>query len=149
MSRESILNDLLRATEEMCERFIFQPLMNEERTKSDILSIEAKVAEDWHRSSLGVREYIEICEIQSLPGLLAERKFTEDEIEFLTENLPVSMRRLTDARNSAEHETGTSAPPELVRSAYQLFIGIGRKGVLPQLARIGRKLQGPRPRQRR
>lgn len=133
----------------MCERFIFQPLKNEERTKSRILSIEAKVAEDWRRSSLGVREYIEICEIESLTGLLAERKLTGDEILFMTQRLPMAMRQLTDARNSAEHETGTSVSSELIGSAYQLFLGIGQPGILPQLARIGRKLQGPRPRQRR
>ena len=67
VSRESVLNDLLRAAEEMCEHCMVQPLMNEESTKSSILSIEAKVA-DRHRS-LGVREHIEICELPSLPSL--------------------------------------------------------------------------------
>ena len=142
VSRESILNELLRATEEMCERFVFQPLMNEESTKSSILSIEAKVA-DRHRS-LGVREHIEICELPSLPSLLTEHSLDDGEITFLTEDLPASMRNLTRARNPAEHETGTSTLPALVDSAYRLFLGIGQPGVLPQLARIGRKLQGRR-----
>ena len=34
VSRESVLNDLLRAAEEMCERFIVQPFMDDERTDS-------------------------------------------------------------------------------------------------------------------
>ena len=140
--RESILNELLRATEEMCERFVFQPLMNEESTKSSILSIEAKVA-DRHRS-LGVREHIEICELPSLPSLLTEHSLDDGEITFLTEDLPASMRNLTRARNPAEHDTGASVLPALVDSAYRLFLGIGQPGVLPQLARIGRKLQSRR-----
>ncbi len=139
VSRESVLNDLLRAIEEMCERFIFQSLMND---SPDILSIEAKMAE--RRRSLGVRDYINICELPSLPSLLSERSLAEDEIRFLTEYLPSSMRNLTRARNPAEHEIGTFIPPALVDSAYRLFLGIGRPGVLPQLARIGRKLQGRR-----
>ena len=144
VSRESILNDLLRATEEMCERFIFQSLMNEERTKSQILSIEAKVAER-HRS-LSVRQFIEICKLPSLPSLLLERNLAKSEITFMTKDLPTALRQITDARNSAEHEIGTSTPtpPALVDSAYRLFLGIGQPGVLPQLVRIGRKLQSRR-----
>ena len=140
--RESILNELLRATEEMCELFVFQPLMNEERTISPILSIEAKVAD--RRRSLGVREYIDICKLPSLPSLLSDRSLADGEIRFMTEDLPASMRNLADARNPAEHDTGASIPMALVESAYQLFLGIGRKGVLPELARIGRKLQSQR-----
>ena len=141
--RESILNELLRATEEMCERFVFQPLMNEESTKSSVLSIEAKVA-DRHRS-LGIREHIEICELPSLPSLLTEHSLADGEVRFLTEDLPASMRNLARARNPAEHDTGASVLPALVDSAYRLFLGIGREGVLPRLARIGRKLQSHRP----
>ena len=143
VSRESVLNDLLRAAEEMCERFVFQPLMNEESTKSSILSIEDKVA-DRHRS-LSVREHIEICELPSMPSLLSERSLADGEVRFLTEDLPASMRNLARARNPAEHDTGASVLPALVDSAYRLFLGIGQPGILPQLARIGRKLQSHRP----
>ena len=140
VSRESILNDLLRAAEEMCEHFIVQPFMNDERTSSDILGIEAKVAEDVRRSSLGVREYISICELPSLPDSLAERNLADSEIRFIVEKLPTTLRQLTDARNDADHEIGTFVSPELVDSAYRLFLGIGQPGILPELARIGRKL---------
>lgn len=140
VSRESILNELLRATEEMCEQFVVQPLVND---SPYILCIEAKMAEK--RRSLGVRDYINICEHPSMPSLLSERGLSDDESRFMTEDLPSSMRNLTRARNPAEHETGTSLiPPALVDSAYRLFLGIGRPGVLPQLARIGRKLQSHR-----
>ena len=95
--------------------------------------------------SLGVRDYINICELRSMPSLLSDRNLTDDEIKFMTEDLPSGMRNLVRARNPAEHETGTSLiPPALVDSAYRLFLGIGRPGVLPQLVRIGRKLQGRR-----
>ena len=145
VSRESVLNDLLRAAEEMCERFIFQQFMNEKKTASQILSIEAKVAENELRSSLNVNDFIALCELPSLRDVLTERKLNDEEVEFLTQTLPTVLRQLNTARGDAEHEIGASAPAMLVDSAYRLFLGIGRPGVLPQLARIGRKLQSRRP----
>jgi len=141
VSRESILNDLLRAVEEMCEQFLFQQFMNDERTASQILSIEAKVAENEIRSSLNVNDFISICELPSLRDALTERGLSGKEIEFLTQTLPTILRQLNTARGDAEHVTGTSAASQVVGSFYRGFLGIGRKGVLPELARIGRKLQ--------
>ena len=148
MRRESILNELLRATEEMCERFVFQALMNEESIKSPILSIEAKVADN-HRS-LGVHEYIEICELSSLPSLLSERSLAGDEIDFLVKRLPIALRQLVEGRNTAEHELGVGVvPSQFVTTAYRMFLGIGQPGILPQLAQIGLTLQRHHPPQGR
>ena len=142
-SGESIFNELLRATEEMCDQFVFQSLMNEEALRDSILNIETRVAKRQH--SLGVREYIKICELPKLPDLLSDRGFTEIEVSFMTEHLPASMRRLTEARDSGEHDPGISVSQVLVDSAYRLFIGIGQKGILYQLARIGLKLKSSGP----
>ena len=139
-----ILGNLLTATEEMCEQFIFQQLKNEARLQSDILRIEARVTEDIRRNSLGIREYIRICNIHSLPRVLEELQLEETDIQFLTEKLPAAMEHLTPARNIDVHETGIFVRPELVTAAFRMFLGIGQRGILPDLARIGRKLQGRR-----
>ena len=128
VSRESVLNALLRATEEMCYSYIARPLRNTKEA-----------------TSLSVRDYIRICEEPRFKNFLEERQLAEDEVGFLTEEFPATVRQLTEGRNSAEHETGTSTSPALVDSAYRLFLGIGRPGILPQLARIGRKLQSHHP----
>ena len=139
----SILNELLRASEEMCDQFIWQPLMSEGTTSLDILAIEAKVAESTYRSDLGIREYIQICELPSLPRLLAERKLFDSEIQFLTENLPTALRQLADTRNISEHTMSASVPRDTTASFFNSFLGIGQPGILPELARIGRKLHTP------
>ena len=145
-SGESILNELLRATEEMCDRFLYQSLMNEETLKTSILNIEAEVAK--RHNSLGVREYIRICKLPKLPDLLSERRLRGSEIRFMTKDLPTRMEQLTNARNSGEHEPGITVPRALVDSAYRLFIGIGQAGVLCQLAQIGLKLERGGPSKR-
>ena len=137
----SILNELLRASEEMCDHFIWQPLISEGTTSSDILDIEARVAKSGYRSDLGVREYIDICELKSLPGVLKDRKLPTSEIEFMIQSLPAALKKLAGARNTSEHEIGASVPRDTLASFFNGFLGIGQPGILPQLARIGRKLQ--------
>ena len=125
VSRETILNDLLRASEQMCEHLTYQPLMNDERLKHHILSIEGKVAEDSRRRSLGVREYIRICRMRCLPISLKELSLEEAEIVFLSRRLPTALECLTEARNAAEHENDKLVPSEPVNSSYRRFLGIG------------------------
>ena len=140
VSRESILNDLLRASEEMCERFLYEQVMNEESVRADVVRIEGRVAKRGY-SSLGVNEYISICYIRELPATLKDRGLTASEIQFLTQKLPSAMGRLRDERNRADHDVGSSVPRERVNQAFRTFLGIDELGILPQLARIGAKLE--------
>ena len=152
VSREAILNDLLRSTESMCYKFIWQPLKDAQSGSSaffEFLRMDAKINEDRKRSRPEVREYIEICKKRYFKELLQQHKIGKDELRFLTEDLPASMNSLTNARGTAEHDTGASTPSEVIESAYQLFLGIGRTGVLPKLAQVGRKLQPDRTQRRR
>lgn len=140
VSREAILNHLLRASEEMCERFLYEQVMNDEGVRADVVRIEARVAERRY-SSLGVNEYISICSIRDLPESLKDQGLTGDEIQFLTQRLPSALDWLRVERNSAEHDVGSSVPRERVNEAFRRFLGIDELGILPQLARIGAKLQ--------
>ena len=124
----------------MCDNFIWKPVMSEGTTSPDILSIEAKVAKSRYRSELGVREYIQLCRSCSLRSF-AKRKLSDSEIKFLTEKLPTGLRQLADTRNVPEHDTGASVSRDTVASFYRGFLGIGQPGILPELARIGHKLQ--------
>ena len=124
VSRETILNDLLRAVEEMCYSYIVRPYTDAREG-----------------TALGVRDYIRMCELPKYRDFAARHQLEESDIRFLTEDLPTALRQLADARNPADHEAGSSATMEEVTSAYRLFLGIGRPGILPEFARIGRKLQ--------
>ena len=127
VSRETILNDLQRATEEMCYWYLPKFFEKTEPNYLDVLD------------ALDIRKYIEICERNSFRD-----GFDECEKQFLTEDLPSSMRCLADARNPAEHETGQpmSRSRDLADSAYRLFMGLGHNGILPQFIRIALKYDG-------
>ena len=140
MSREAILNDLLRATEEMCHRFIWQLLENDLKTSTNLVDIEHIIIRQG-RSEPNSRDYIRTCKRHFFKEFLRQMKIDNRDIRFMTKKLPKSMTCLTDARNTAEHDTGVSMSKDTVASFFNSFLGIGQPGILPQLARIGRKLQ--------
>ena len=127
VSREAILNDLQRATEEICYWYLPKFIEKAEPNYIDVLD-----AGD-------IRKYIEICDRKEF-----RTDLDECEKQFLTENLPASMRQLADSRNLAEHRTGQSMSESKVSadSAYRLFLGLGCNGILPELTRIALKYDG-------
>lgn len=150
MRREAILNDLLRATEAMCQKFIWQSLADTTNGSLEFLHFfrrDAEIAESARRSQPEVRDLIWACEQPFFLQFIGQRNLSE-RLVFLTEDLPAAMRQLADNRGKAEHDMGHSTPSEVMESTYQLFLGIGRKGVLPELAQIGRRLQPDRTQRR-
>ena len=136
----SILNELLRASEEMCHNFIWEMLENNDEASKHLIAIEHTIV-DHGRSEPNIRDYIRACKQTSFRRFLCRSKVNKGDIRFMTEDLPKSMTRLTDARNDAEHESGVSVSRDTLASFFNGFLGIGQPGILPQLARIGRKLQ--------
>ena len=148
MSREAILNDLLRATEAMCSRFIWQPLANSKNNSREFLHFlrrDSEIAENPRRSQPEVRDFIWACEQLFFLEFIEQQNLAAD-VVFLTEDLPSAMRQLADERGSAEHDTGNSTAVKVIESTYQLFLGIGRPGILPKFARIGSNMQPRRSR---
>ena len=140
--RESILNELLRATEEMCYDFIWKPLANSRESSLEFLKFEAR-AIDRH-STPSARDYIRLCKQASFQDHLRLKNLPSKDIQFLGVELPNLLEQLIDRRNPAEHETGSTTAREVIEDCYRRFLGIGSDGVLPELARIGRKLRGSR-----
>ena len=141
VNREALLNEIQRATEEMCFAFIWHPLMEEEIASGGLLTeIESRMAAD-RRQQPGVGDFIRICDRRFFSEYLERRNLDEDEIQFMSEDLPVGMRQLRPARNSAEHVMGRSVPGQQIEELYRKFLGIGRPGILPELVRTGRKLR--------
>ena len=147
MSREAILNDLLRATEEMCYEFIWQPLSRSKSAYEEFQPYEDRVAKRQLGSYPSVRDYVGVCEDDRFfPDFCTSRGLGQNDEEFMVESLPIALRQLVDHRNRAEHETGSSTPREVITDCYRTFLGIGKRGVLPELARIGLELRGKRRR---
>lgn len=57
-------------------------------------------------------------------------------LEFIRQQAAKRLGRLRRARNAAEHEPGHEADHAALRDLYAEAVGIGRKGVLPELARL-------------
>ena len=154
-SREAILNDLLRAMESMCYEYIWLPLASVEPSKwfRELDEFEA------HREKIRTRPYprsqdpdigdlLWVCEQPFLERFLKDRQLECSEIQFLTQTLPRSGRLLKDYRNPAEHDLSgaarqgrTNRHDEEAFHAFRAFLGIDQKGVLPELARIARKIE--------
>ena len=142
MAREAILNDLLRATEEMCYEYIWKPLAESRESSLDFLKFEA-IATDRH-STPSARDYVRLCKERFFSEHLLRQKLAEKESQLLSVTLPNLLEQLIDRRNPAEHETGSTTAREVIEDCYRRFLGIGKRGVLPELARIGRNLRGGR-----
>ena len=138
---EALLNELRVATEEICYRAIWRPLNNTKTPPLEFIREKLKLDERQGRSDLSISDYIRICRAQWYREFMNRQNLDNDDIKFLTKQLPRDMSRLRIERNVAEHKTGMSAAPDGPQSFYRGFLGIGRKGVLPELARIGGKLQ--------
>ena len=140
-SLEAILNDLRIAVEAACREFVWRPLESTTKGGANLLEfLKLKHRLEANRKEPGIRDYIRVCESRYYEELLEGRKFNRKDTQFLTEDLPAVMRRLADERNLAEHEHEFPWSRNEVALFFQAFLGIGRSGVLPELARIGRKL---------
>ena len=141
---ESVLNDLQRATEEICFQVIWKPLDDAKRGSFDILGfrkIKAELEERHPPQDPSISEYIRICSGDWYSRFLRSLEIGKSDIQFLTKTLPNQMSQLRSERNSAEHEIGGLKSRDSVESFYRGFLGIGQAGVLPELARIGHELR--------
>lgn len=76
-----------------------------------------------------------------LQDFFEQQRLSKESIQFLIKDLPSALRELQSARNSGQHKSTNSWRKDEVRPSVRQFFGIGMKGVLPELARIGRKIQ--------
>ena len=146
-SREPILRHLLRATEQMCFDFIWQPLEENVAHGSNLPEFTNRIAKlAQRRKSPSVHDYSWACRSVFRQTDLARGKLDSIELEFITSRLPSAMTRLNSVAGPADHEPEGYQPvrsytDDDLRSFFREFIGIGQPGILPQFARIGRKLR--------
>ena len=138
-SWEAVLNDLRIAVEEVCQQFLWQQLLSNGGVSLALLSLLKKGIDVDGRP--GVNDCIQICRHPEFKKHLTRLRVDDVDREFLTNQLPVAMRRLRDNRNRAEHEAGEPWHRGQVRPIVDEFLGIGQIGILPQLVRIGLKLR--------
>ncbi len=152
MSREAILNELLRATGMMCYEYLWRPLASVEPSEwfAELEEFEVR-REEIHRrqyQDLEIRDLLWVCRQQFFRKFLKHRQLERSEIQFLTKTLHQRCQQLRKSRNPTQHDWSSKLSSADVNAAvddaFKAFLGIGQEGVLPKLARIGRKIRSSR-----
>lgn len=139
MAWEAVLNAFRVAVEEMCQHFLWQPLTGSNAGVSPAL-LEILKQSLVSQGRIPITDCVNLCKDDGFADFLKRQKASPSEIEFLTRALPEAMQWLRLPRNTSEHES-YSWPKDEVRPYFNRFFGIGQRGVLPELAQIGRKLR--------
>ena len=140
MAWDAVLSNLQIAAEEMFLKFVFQPMKGSVPTiDQQLLGLLEGIEHSREHSKIFY--FADVCRNPSFEGFLKRRKIETTDIEFLTRELPGKLDRLRSRRNSAEHATEEACRREEISPFFHEFMGIGQRGVLPELARIGRSLR--------
>lgn len=139
---EAVLNDLRIAMEDMCHKFIWQPLSGSKGGGQDLLKfIRLKSELDKGDKRPEIAVCIQVCRAEYFRDFLKQQNLGKGDFDFLTKKLPEAMGQLQWERNFAEHQSTGSWRRETVEIQVRQFFGIGQPGILPELARIGRQLR--------
>ena len=148
--REGIFNELRIATEEVLLRCLWQPVSEWAKGQgADQSRLRATLAElNRKRSGPGLDAFVQLLYADGVKGYLRSIGVDDDGIQFLTKEKRTAdyLRRLQHDRNTAEHEYNHIPGVTEIRALYAEALGIGRKGVLPELLRLlARRPEPARP----
>ena len=97
--------------------------------------INLKITLDEKKRLPNILDYERICRMQLTSVFLAGKGVPPRERQWFSRELPRSFYHLRRARNRAEHESIRNWSREELAGFVADFIGIGRPGILPQLAK--------------
>ena len=146
-----IFNELRIATEGVLHRYLWQPVSEWAKGQSPPPGgIEAVLARPGQeRRAPGLSDMVQILlRTNGVKDYLRSIGVDKPGMDFLTKEKRTveHLDKLRRARNPAEHEYGYSPNPAEVRTLYAESLGIGRKGVLPEMLRLlTRRREGRRP----
>lgn len=139
----AILNELRIAAEELLRYRLWEPLIAWADEQADYptspdFSQVRSIREEPRRESSDLSKYERLLSDRIGVGRFLREQADVDEkgLRFIKQQASKHLERLRRARNAAEHDPGHEADPAVVRRRYAESVGIGRKGVLPELARL-------------
>ena len=135
-----VANEIRIATEEMLYYYLWLPL-------SEWIGAQRQPPPGWRtilgrpkegRRSPSIDDYVSLLWHSPIKDYFQTLGMSDDDVQFLTkENRTTKhLQALQRTRNAAEHEPGDTVDPRTVRQLYAESLGIGRKGVLPELVRL-------------
>lgn len=139
----AILNELRIAAEELLRYRLWEPLIAWAEEQADYptspnFSQLRFIREEPRRESLGLEQCERLLSDRIGVGRFLQEQAGVDEkgLRFIKQQASKHLRRLRQARNAAEHNPGHEANLAKLRDLYAEAVGIGRKGALPELARL-------------
>ena len=136
----AVLDDLQAAAETICHTFIWKPLLASPGDQR-LLPILAKDRELRDRGFFPtLATYAWTCREQGFKAFVRDLGASSDEQRFLHRDLPQALSSLRKLRNPARHHPIGRFPREDVEPLVNLFLGIGKPGILRRLAEVGPKL---------
>ena len=135
-----VLNDLQVAAEVIFHTFIWEPLLQSsgDRAILRILERDRGLRDKGYFPSL--LDYAWVCREQGFKAFVRDLGASSDEQRFLHRDLPQALSSLRKLRNPARHHPIGRFPREDVEPLVNLFLGIGKPGILRRLAEVGPKL---------
>ena len=133
----AIANEIRIATEEVLYHCLWLPLSETQRLPHPGLRmILDKPKQDRRSPSIG--DYVQLLWNSGIKDYFQDLDLSSDDMRFLTKDNRTTkhLQTIRDARNAAEHEPGDTVDPQTVRQLYTESLGIGRRGVLPELVRL-------------
>jgi hypothetical protein len=144
---ESVVNELRIAAEELLYERVWNPLRAWALQNSQAVDFR-RVLDQVETESRRVDAQPNLRHISQALKTQSGRRWMDSvgleivDSRFLRENVPAVLDRIWGVRNRGEHDLGERALHSNQQDVYQVFaemVGIGRAGVLAQVARIGRE----------
>jgi len=137
----SILNELRITAEELLLHGLWMPLGQwierqggQRRGVEEFLRLKNELVKKG--LAPGLFHFERTCRMQITRTFLVQGGVSTGDREWFVGELPRSLKRLRKARRSAEHESVNASTRGELRPFVADFVGIGRRGLLPRLAKI-------------
>ena len=131
-----MLSPLQRAIEDTLYHYLWQPLVEWAETKPDYSDYPGRLLARLNKQYPGLTEYLSVLGSTTGMGYLGTLGFSSEDLKFLSEDVPTFLRNLRHNRNKVEHEPDAVVALNDIRDLYQAYLGIGRRGVIPELVRL-------------
>jgi len=135
---EAILNELRIAVEEILIQFFWKPLViwvegssRNQRGAQEFLDFKTELTNKGKMPN--ILDFEHICKMTITGAFLVNKEVPREDRVWFIQNLQKSLHPLRQARNRAEHESGSEFTHEEINRFYEEFIGIGQPGVIKQL----------------
>ena len=131
-----ILSSLQRATEDTLYHYLWQPLVEWAGRKPDYSDYPGRLLARFDKQYPGLTEYLDVLGSTKGRSYLGTLGFASEDLKFLSKDVPTLLWKLRHNRNKVEHEPDAVVDLNDIRDLYRAFLGLGRRGVIPELVRL-------------